>query len=135
MTDGHDLATCGEEIVHGFENFFASFAEAEHDAGLGAYSLGGDIFEYGEGAVVGGYATHVGGEASYSLHIVGDDVRFLLDDEVDQVGATLEIGYEDLHGDAGTSLLDGADGVRPVMCALVGEVVTVDRRHDYMLEV
>jgi len=66
---------------------------------------------------------------------VGDEVGLGGEDKVNEAGLSLEVGDEGFEGGEGVALFDGAEGVGPVLCAAVGEVVAVDGGDDGVAEV
>ena len=140
LTEGEDGDAVLKEVVHGLEELVFFFAEAEHEAALGgdfAAELDGHFlgaFQDVEAARIHGAAAHERGEALHGFEVVIEDVGLGLEHGEEGVVLAVEVGHEDLDGDAGLGGAHGFDGLCEVIRATVHDVVTSDGGDDDVVQ-
>ena len=136
LTEGENGHADLAEVAQRGQQLVALFAEPEDDARLGRdrrRELAGAAEELKRPCVPAAVPRHLV-EARDRLRVVVQDRGPCLEHRGERRGAPLEIGDQRLDAAARGVPMHGAEGLRPVPGAAVGEVVAVDRRDHHVLE-
>ena len=125
LAQREDVDAYAAQVVHAFFYFLIRFAEAEHDAALGAQSGAFGAHEHFEAAVVLGLDAHFLGKAAHRFQVVAEDVRCGFGDHSEVLPLALEIGDQRFHSGGRCAAADGADGARPDVATTVLEIIAV----------
>jgi hypothetical protein len=137
LAEGEDVAVGGAKILHGGVEFDFGFAEAKHDSGFCEHAIGGAGFDFGEngqGSIVGGAGTDVGGEAANGFEVVVENFGLGFDHDIESGVVVVEIGNEDFDNDAGIELAHGLDGFAEMISAAVFQIIARDGGDDDVIE-
>ena len=136
LTDGQKIDVRRPEIVHHLQDFLACLTKTDHDAGLCEDPLIdflGALQETQRMEVArAGPDSQV--EAWNRFEIVVEHVRARRNDLFERAILAQKIGCQDLDRRHWRRRANSADRFGEVASAAVVEVVTIDRRHDDMLE-
>ena len=124
-----------DDVVEEFVDFFFSFTDTDHDAGLGDSTLGLNPGQQFDRAFVLGARSDGGVASADGLHIVGDDVGPGVDDHLKGSLVASEVAHENLYRKIGAGVADSDDGFSPEGSPPIRQVVAVDAGDDDVLEV
>ncbi len=134
LAESEDVDVVFAEFEEGFAEFFLGFADAEHEAGFGDEAAAFRVAEDGDGAIPAGLDADLLLEASNGFDIVIQDVGFGVENDVNVLGVSFEVGDEDFDAGVGVAVADGADGGGPDGGAAVDQFVAGDGGDDAMFE-
>ena len=136
LAEGQDVDVRLAQVAHRLEQLVALFAQTEDDAGLGqqARRRAARPPEELQRALVAAAVARELVEARHRLGVVVEDVRRGVDHDLEGFWLALEVGDQQLDAAAGRETPERPhrrrEGARPA----VGQVVTVHRRDDDVLE-
>ncbi len=136
LTECQDLDSGFGQIGHRLGQLVARFAHATDDARLGEHRRVDRlrVFQHVQGPLVAAARTGEAVKPADRLQIMTEDGRSRPDDRGDCNGVALEVGCKDLDRAAGGGFADRSDRLGEDGGTAVGQVVTVDRCDDRVLE-
>ena len=136
LADGEEVDVGRAQVVHHLQHLLALLAQAHHDARLGEH--GGrqllHLLQQPQRGEVARARADLEIEPRHRLEVVVVDVGPRLHHGLDRALLAQEVGGEHLDGGRRRARPDGADGLREMLGAAVGEIVAVDRGDDDVLQ-
>ena len=136
LADGEEIDARGAQIVHHLHDLFAAFAQPHHQARFGEavrhQFLG--ALEKPQRREIARAGPHRQIKPRHGFEIVVEDVGPRRHHDFDRAGLAQEIRRQHFDRRAGAHVADGANGLREMLRAAVGQIVAVDRGDHHMLE-
>lgn len=135
LADGDDVAIApGADVIEKLQHLVLVFADSEHDAGLGDETVGLELLKHLQAPVVTGLRADRGVHAVHRLHVVADDLRPRVTDQLDIAFDALEIADQNFNAGLWRHLMNCLNRLGPDPRATVGLVVSVDTGDDHVLQ-
>jgi hypothetical protein len=136
LADGQDVRiTPGLDIIHQVVDLVFLLTDPHHDPGLGDQAVGLELLEDLEGSLVLGLRSDGRMHPDDRLHVVGDDLRTCITDQLDILLDALEVPDQDLDTRVRAEFMNRLDGFGPDTSATIGEIIPIDAGDHNMPEV
>ena len=129
LPDGEEIDAGRAQVVHHLQHLVSLLAQAHHDAGLGEHRRVDllDALQQPERGEIARARPHRQIERRHGFEIVVEHVGPRRDHLLDRAVLAEEIRRQHLDRGGGAARADGADGLREMLRAAVGEIVAIDR--------
>ena len=127
LPDGKNAAPNQTQIVHGIEYFFFRFTQPGHDARFSCYVACHNLPDYLQASLVLRSAANFRRKPSYSLQVVRDNFRSLIDHHLQVCSISAKVGNERFNGCTGADFSNFTNRSCPCSSTSIRQVVAVHR--------